>query len=153
MQIIPVFLSLVFAYGAICTQLPMNQLTQDFDNGHTLPLLSDLLMIQSHSTIFRDYLLSVRSIDFLLRDTTKAMTVLVPSNKAVLSMKRKPLVQHCPHTVVVIGIISLLQFKPPDINPPLKMTLRMEKLMSLMNTLSLNVQKMYDAGFLLTSYL
>ncbi len=95
-----IILSLVFAYGAVCVQLPMSHPAQDFDTGHALPLLSDLLIIQSQSTIFRDYLLSVPSIDALLRNKTNSLTLLVPSNKAVLSMKRKPLVQSRPPVTI-----------------------------------------------------
>jgi len=92
MQIIPLVLSLVFAfaYEATCVQLPMSHPAQGFEIGHALPLLYDLLIIQTKSTIFRDYLLSVHSIDALLRDKSESLTVLVPSNKAVQSMKRKP---------------------------------------------------------------
>ncbi|KAF8339078.1 uncharacterized protein EI90DRAFT_3118167 [Cantharellus anzutake] len=63
---------------------------QEINHHHPIPLLSDLLIVQPQSTIFRDYLRSIGPIESLLRDETKRVTVLAPTNKATLAMTRKP---------------------------------------------------------------
>jgi len=54
------------------------------------PTLYDLIMIERHATIFGDYVRTVKDITTRLGDREMATTVLVPTNKAVIALARKP---------------------------------------------------------------
>lgn len=60
------------------------------------PTLYDLITIERRATIFGDYLRMVKDITDSLGDRGVATTVLVPTNKAVLALARKPYVARSP---------------------------------------------------------
>lgn len=75
------------------SQLPMNSAAsseQPLSSGE--PTLYDLIMIDRRATIFGDYVRSVSDITGRLSDRNVMTTVLVPTNKAVLALARKPYV-------------------------------------------------------------
>lgn len=78
-------------------QIPMNPpahpelgLEQPLSSGE--PTLYDLIMIDRRATIFGDYVRSLNDMTGLLGDRGALTTVLVPTNKAVLALARKPYV-------------------------------------------------------------
>ncbi|KAF8311158.1 hypothetical protein DL93DRAFT_2083604 [Clavulina sp. PMI_390] len=54
------------------------------------PTLYDLIMIERRTTIFGDYLRKLTDVAGRLNDRSTGSTVLVPTNKAVLALARKP---------------------------------------------------------------
>ncbi len=55
----------------------------------TKPLLSDLLTIESSASIFYSYARELE-LSKMLEDENARLTVMVPTNKAVMALARKP---------------------------------------------------------------
>lgn len=72
------------------SQLPLDPVAAYAPFSAGEPTLYDLIMIERRATIFGDYVRTVEDIAFILRDRGAAATVLLPTNKAVLSLTRKP---------------------------------------------------------------
>lgn len=88
--VLPLLSSLVFSLSD-ASQLPMNPAEKPLSAGE--PSLYDLLTIERRATIFADYVRSLRDMTGLLNDRNKMNTLLVPTNKAVLALARKPYVR------------------------------------------------------------
>ena len=72
---------------------PNAVIADDVELNADLPTLYDLITIQSRrASIFGDYLRSVADMNTRLADRNTMSTVLLPTNKAVLAMNRKPCV-------------------------------------------------------------
>ena len=69
---------------------PLPHVETPFSSGE--PTLFDLLVIDRRGSIFSDYVRNAKDIASRLNDRRQATTVLVPTNKAVLALARKPCV-------------------------------------------------------------
>ncbi len=73
--------------SALGEQIPMNSGYTPLTT--TKPLLSDLLTIESSASIFYSYARELE-LSKMLEDENARLTVLVPTNKAVMALARKP---------------------------------------------------------------
>ncbi|SJL07772.1 uncharacterized protein ARMOST_11122 [Armillaria ostoyae] len=73
--------------SALGEQVPMNSDYTPLTT--TKPLLSDLLTIESSASIFYSYARELE-LSKMLEDENARLTVLVPTNKAVMALARKP---------------------------------------------------------------
>jgi len=78
------------AFASYDQQIPMNAFNPPLHPPvHYKPLLSDLLTIESSASIFYSYARELE-LSRILSDTKAKITVLAPTNKAVMSLARKP---------------------------------------------------------------
>ncbi|KAG9016593.1 hypothetical protein FRB90_002874 [Tulasnella sp. 427] len=94
------FTALIFAVPLLSStalaskgqQLPLDPtMSEEFVRpGNTLPTLFDLLVLQRGSSIFFDYLRESSTISSRMKDESVKSTVLLPTNKAVISLGWKP---------------------------------------------------------------
>lgn len=90
LRALPLLSSLVFPL-AMASQLPINPATEQPLSGGE-PTLYDLIMIERRATIFGDYLRKLNDVAGLLNNREALTTVLVPTNRAMLALARKPYV-------------------------------------------------------------
>ncbi len=76
--------------SALGEQVPMNSDYTPLTT--TKPLLNDLLTIESSASIFYSYARELE-LSKMLEDENARLTVLVPTNKAVMALARKPCVR------------------------------------------------------------
>jgi hypothetical protein len=72
------------------SQLPLSPALSEKPPSPGEPSLYDHIMIERRATIFGDYVRTVKDITNSLTDRNAAITVLVPTNRAVLALARKP---------------------------------------------------------------
>jgi len=72
------------------SQLPLSPALSEKPPSAGEPSLYDHIMIERRVTIFGDYVRTVKDITDSLTDRDAAITVLVPTNRAVLALARKP---------------------------------------------------------------
>lgn len=72
------------------SQLPLSPASSEKPPSADKPSLYDHIMIERRVTIFGDYVRTVKDITDRMTDRDAAITVLVPTNRAVLALARKP---------------------------------------------------------------